>query len=156
MVRMQVLTSIDIAREGAALTATLQLAGRALPITALEAGRTVTEQGVLTAQSFMLYQRSAVITRSRFEQMATTEGCVKFKLSRMQQRPAFPIHVAPTVLEDGRRKTISYREAIARLADLVLEHAAPMAESSSMRVVRSTTSRSSRCKRCFACSAFET
>jgi 2Fe-2S type ferredoxin len=45
----------------------------------------------------------------------------------MRQRPVFPIHAAPSVLDrkHGRRRPISYEEAIDRLVDLVLEHRNP-------------------------------
>src|SRR5262249_34054537 len=51
-------------------------------------------------------------------------GCVKLRLSTMRQRPAFPIHMSPSVLhrQTGTRRPIGYPEAISRLAELLLAH----------------------------------
>lgn len=125
MIRMEVQTSVEVAGEAGLLTATLKVGESTQPVAALECGRTLSEAGALRTQSFMLYRRTVMVTRSRIQNTVPTAGCVKLKLSRMQQRPAFPIHTAPTVLEGGKRKEVSYREAIGRLADLVLEHRPP-------------------------------
>jgi len=55
---------------------------------------------------------------------APTTGCAKLIYSQMRQKVAFPIHIAPSLLnrEQGRRETISYEEAIDKFADLLLEH----------------------------------
>src|SRR5262249_1388403 len=57
-------------------------------------------------------------------------GCVKLRLSTMRQRAAYPIHTVPSVLDKatGQRRPISYAEAIARFASLLLEHRAPRAK----------------------------
>jgi hypothetical protein len=45
----------------------------------------------------------------------------------MRQRPAFPIHISPSVLDrDAQiRHAVSYEQAIARFAELLLSHRAP-------------------------------
>ncbi|MDE0808839.1 MAG: FAD-binding oxidoreductase [Alphaproteobacteria bacterium] len=69
------------------------------------------------------YSGGSSVTERAVRQTIPTAGCVKLKLSMASQRPAFPIHVAPSVLEpDGTRRTISYDEAIERFAELQLAH----------------------------------
>ncbi|MBI4640020.1 MAG: hypothetical protein HY731_04965, partial [Candidatus Tectomicrobia bacterium] len=53
----------------------------------------------------------------------------KLNTSMGQQRPVFPIHASPSILDrtTGQRKSISYEEAISRLADLLLAHRPPEA-----------------------------
>jgi ferredoxin-NADP reductase/anaerobic selenocysteine-containing dehydrogenase len=53
-----------------------------------------------------------------------TTGCVKLRHSTMRQRVAYPIHTSPSVLDraTGKRRVISYEEAIGRFADLLLQH----------------------------------
>lgn len=54
-----------------------------------------------------------------------TSGCIKLRHSMLRQRVAYPIQVGPSVLEAGRRRPISYAEAIGKFADLLLAHRAP-------------------------------
>jgi glycine betaine catabolism B len=69
------------------------------------------------------YSGGASVSERSVRQTIPTGGCVKLKLSMASQRPAFPIHVAPSVLEpDGSRRTISYEEAIERFAEMQLAH----------------------------------
>ncbi|MBM85016.1 MAG: hypothetical protein CMM47_03215 [Rhodospirillaceae bacterium] len=69
------------------------------------------------------YAGGTSITERSVKQIVPTGGCVKLKLSMASQRPAFPIHIAPSVREiDGSRRTISYHEAIERFAALQLAH----------------------------------
>src|SRR5690606_3334320 len=71
---------------------------------------------------FTPYRRSLSVTNSQIVDTLPTKGCVKLKHSTVRQRPAFPIHVAPSVKEDDGRRTTTYQEAIERLAQLVLDH----------------------------------
>jgi ferredoxin-NADP reductase/anaerobic selenocysteine-containing dehydrogenase len=87
-----------------------------------DAGSVASESGAMTGQRFVRYRRGGGITESRMEQVAPTRGCAKLLLSTVRQRPAFPIHVTPSVRDGEGRRPISYQEAISRLADLVLEH----------------------------------
>lgn len=79
------------------------------------------------AVSLSIATSSVASSRSSIGQRAPTAGCVKLNTSMGGQRPLFPIHTAPSVLdpESGRRRTISYEEAIERLATLLLEHRPP-------------------------------
>lgn len=72
------------------------------------------------------YRRALSVADSSVRHTAPTAGCVKLKTSLLRQRPAFPIHVAPSVREaGGGRRTVAYAEAIGRLVDLLLAHRAP-------------------------------
>ncbi|HEY8075683.1 MAG TPA: FAD-binding oxidoreductase [Labilithrix sp.] len=77
----------------------------------------LSENGPATVRRVSVFKESIRETRP-------TTGCVKLRLSTMRQRPAFPIHIAPSVLDraTGKRRTIGYAEAIARFADLLLSH----------------------------------
>ena len=85
------------------------------------------EGSKLVAQVFSLFLRSVNVSTSQIKQMVPTGGCIKFKLSIGRQRPAFPIHTMPGELspEEGSRTALTYKEAISRLADLVIEHQGP-------------------------------
>ncbi len=56
-----------------------------------------------------------------------TPGCSKLKLSSGTKGTLFPLHLAPSILdpERSRRRSISYQQAISRLADLILDHRDP-------------------------------
>ena len=69
-------------------------------------------------------EEGATVTLRTVTATAPTAGCVKLRLSAMRQRAAFPIHIAPSVLEGEGRRTVSYEAAIAKLADLLLAHRA--------------------------------
>lgn len=85
------------------------------------------DNGTLRAQRLERHTSAVKVTRLRIKEPEPTSGCVKLRLSQMGQRAAYPIHVAPSVLdpETGERRTITYAEAIERLADLLLEHRQP-------------------------------
>ena len=53
-----------------------------------------------------------------------TSACLKLRSSGMRRKGAHPIHITPSLLdrETGRRKAISYDQAIARFADELLRH----------------------------------
>lgn len=107
---------------------TAQIVGAAeaaAPVTLRDAGREESESGEMTAQRFVRYRRGGGITESRMEGVGPTRGCAKLLLSTVRQRPAFPIHLTPSVLDGDGRRAISYDEAISRLADMVLDHLAP-------------------------------
>ncbi|MBJ96060.1 MAG: hypothetical protein CMP23_16470 [Rickettsiales bacterium] len=56
-----------------------------------------------------------------------TPGCAKLKLSTGKKGQLFPIHTAPSIQSAaGRaRHSISYQQAVARFADLILDHRDP-------------------------------
>ena len=76
----------------------------------------------LVAQSFAVFRRAVSVTDSAIENAEPTSGCVKLRLSTHRARGAFPIHVAPTVKTEDGRQTLSYAQAIERMADLFLRH----------------------------------
>mgnify|MGYP000990313903 CR=1 FL=1 len=71
--------------------------------------------------------RNLAVVKEVIRATVPTTGCVKLRLSTVRQRPAYPIHTAPSVLDraTGQRRTIPYVEAINRLAGLLLAHRAP-------------------------------
>lgn len=80
--------------------------------------------GKLRMQRFVRYTPKVQVTKFTIAGSNPTQGCVKLRQSTMHQRSAYPIHVTPTVLdrETGRRVPITYKEAISRLAALLLQH----------------------------------
>ncbi len=67
------------------------------------------------------------VRRRRITAGRPTAGCLKMKTSMGLQRPVFPIHVEPSVLDPNtaQRVAISYDDAIRRFADLLLAHRPP-------------------------------
>ncbi|MCP4868664.1 MAG: hypothetical protein GY898_08090 [Proteobacteria bacterium] len=66
-------------------------------------------------------------TASRVGHRSPTKGCAKLQTATGQSRTLFPIHVQPSIKDrfaSGRR-SIDYTAAIARLADLCLDHRDP-------------------------------
>ena len=122
--QLEVRTDIPLAPPGGTLKGELEIDGVTRPVKARETDREMAPDGMLTSQRFALFQRSVTVTERVIKETAPTKGCVKLTLSMMRQRPVFPIHAAPSVLDKdhGRRRAITYEEAIGRLADLILEH----------------------------------
>ena len=77
--------------------------------------------------TFNTLRAASAVSETKIDNMSPTTGCVKFRISMMRQRPAFPVHVAPSVLDRGaaKRQTVPYEQGIARFADLLLAHRAP-------------------------------
>ncbi len=124
--RLRVETAERLTPAGGVLHADLEIAGRRSRVMVRETDRETDAEGRLCAQLFQPYRRSLSVTDSHVVGTAPTKGCVKLRHSTVRQRPAFPIHMAPSVLQpDGRRKEITYEEGIKQLADLVLDHRAP-------------------------------
>ncbi len=63
-------------------------------------------------------------------QRSPTQGCEKLKHSAGRVTPLFPIHTAPSLKGswEGGRKTITYEDAVVRLAELILRHRGPGAQ----------------------------
>jgi ferredoxin-NADP reductase/anaerobic selenocysteine-containing dehydrogenase len=125
--RIEVATSAALTPQGGALAGELQIGSQSAPVTAREVGRELAADGSLVSQTFAPYRRAASVSESIIRGTVPTSGCVKLRISMMRQRPAFPIHVAPSLLEGetGARRSIAYQEAISRFADLLLEHCSP-------------------------------
>jgi len=71
--------------------------------------------------------RNLSVYREVLGGLQPTTGCIKLRHSMMRQRMAYPIHASPSVLDSpgGRRRPVSYAEAIEMLAQLLLAHRAP-------------------------------
>lgn len=121
----QVTSSFALTAPGGALSGRLSANGKAFPVSWREESRDV--EAYTIRHTFRTLRATAAVTEARIEGMAPTAGCVKFRISMMRQRAAFPIHVAPSVLDrdTGARRVVSYEQGIARFADLLLAHRAP-------------------------------
>lgn len=125
--RLEVETGVPIAEPESVLVGKLELGGEARTVILREAGRQMGPDGVQQSQTLILCEPAVSVTKSTIGERTPTGGCVKLNISMGQQRPVFPIHVVPSVLDrvTGRRRSICYEEAIARLADLLLAHRPP-------------------------------
>ena len=121
--RIEIFSDAELAPAGAVLNGEIEIGGQRLPITAREAGRNVVD-GVLQSQLFTPYAGTVTLDERAIRSTVPTQGCVKLKLSQVPQAAAYPIHIAPSVLDrsTGTRRTIGYGEAIGRFADLLLSH----------------------------------
>ena len=109
---------------GGVLQGDLLIDSKTLPIAGRESHREYTRTGRLASIDFDLFRSALSVAETRVIETVPTPGCVKLQLSLGRQRPAFPIHTAPSILDGpgpGRRNIV-YREAIARFADLLLAH----------------------------------
>lgn len=120
--RLFVRTHQALTPVGGVLSAQLEINGERTPVMVREVERKLTEHGKLFSQVFVPFRRSLSVTNSQIVDTTPTKGCVKLKHATVRQRPAFPIHVAPSVRQGGERRSLGYAEGIARLADLVLAH----------------------------------
>ncbi len=124
--RLEVDTPIPLTAAGGVLSATLVHGTSARPILLRDAGLIAGADGVTRAQTFAVFAPGVSVSRSVFAEPRPTTGCLKFKISLGQQKPVFPIHVAPSVLDaTGRRHRLSYEEGVTRLSDLLLAHCPP-------------------------------
>jgi anaerobic selenocysteine-containing dehydrogenase len=122
--RLWVRTPSALTPAGGVLSGELDLEGKRSPVTVREVERKLTEGGKLFSQVFVPYRRSLSVTNSQVVDTMPTKGCVKLKHATMRQRPAFPVHVAPSVRQIGHRRSMNYSQGVAWLADLVLDHRA--------------------------------
>jgi anaerobic selenocysteine-containing dehydrogenase len=120
--RLFVRTGEALTPVGGVLTGTLEIEGVRTQVMVREVERKLTDGGKLFSQVFVPYRRSLSVTNSQIVDLLPTNGCVKLKLATVRQRPAFPIHVAPSMRQVGERKPLTYPQAISKLADLVLAH----------------------------------
>ncbi len=128
---LEVETGVALTQPGGVITGEVEFEGAGGPGKFM--GRAVGSKraatGKLQMQRFAPHKPSVKVTKFRIRDPKPTTGCVKLRISTMRQRSAYPIHVTPSVLdrETGKRKAITYSEAITRLADMVLAHRAPSA-----------------------------
>ncbi|MCX4244158.1 molybdopterin dinucleotide binding domain-containing protein [Paraliomyxa miuraensis] len=123
--RLHVRTAEALTPVGGVLSGELEFEGKRTPVMVREVERKTGPDGMLFSQIFKPYRRSLSVTNSQIVDTLPTKGCVKLKHSTVRQRPAFPIHVAPSVKDGIDRRSVTYQQSIERLADLVLEHRAP-------------------------------
>ncbi len=120
--RLWVRTPLALTPVGGVLVGELELGGARTRVMVREVERKLSDDGQLFSQGFVPYRRSLSVTNSQIIDTEPTKGCVKLKHATVRQRSAFPIHIAPSVRQIGHRRTIPYTRAIARLAELVLDH----------------------------------
>ncbi|MGH8582881.1 MAG: FAD-binding oxidoreductase [Gammaproteobacteria bacterium] len=122
--RLKVNTESPLTPPGGIINGELAIDSKTVPIAARESKREYTSTGQIASQEFVLLHSAMSVTETRVTETVPTAGCVKLNLSLGRQRPAFPIHTAPSLLDgaSGRRRNIRYREAIAQFADLLLQH----------------------------------
>ena len=121
--KIEVFTTRELAPAGGVLKGELEIGAKNAEFTArLTENRE--EGGALVSQIFAPYVGSTSISERKIANTLPTAGCVKLKLSMVPQKPAFPIHTAPSALNDGGtgRTTIAYEDAIGRFAELLLNH----------------------------------
>ena len=126
---IRVNTVVPLVGPGALVRGELAGGELKLPFAGREVERVRRGDGMLEAHVFKRFATSLSVFREELNHPSPTTGCIKLRHSMMRQRPAYPIHISPSVLDPttGRRKPITYTEAIRKLADLLLEHRLPEA-----------------------------
>lgn len=121
----QVASSVPLTVPGGVLSGKFSVGEETFPVSWREESRIVDAYNIL--HTFRTLRAAATVTETKIEEMSPTTGCVKFRISMMRQRSAFPIHIGPSALDrdSGARRAISYEEGIAHFADLLLAHQAP-------------------------------
>ena len=125
--QVEVGTTILLTPPGGGIRGELIIDGMPTSFLGRAVGSREDDEGRLIAQIFAPHASKVKVTKFKISEQKPTTGCVKLRVSTMRQRSAYPIHTAPTVLdpETGTRKTITYQEAISRMADLVMQHRQP-------------------------------
>ena len=123
---IRVASSVALAPRAGTLSGKLLIGERSFPASWREVARDA--EGDMVVHTFSPLRATAAVSETKIESMAPTTGCVKFRISMMRQRPAFPIHISPSVLDrDAQiRHALSYELGINRFADLLLSHRAPV------------------------------
>jgi len=121
--RFTVFSDAPLVADGGTLAGELEVAGHKARVTVRETGRAA-GNGTPPAQQFAPYVGGAQVEERGVKETRPTAGCIKLKLSMVLQPPAFPIHLTPSLRDaaTGTRRAITYVEAIAELADLLLAH----------------------------------
>ncbi|HEY4015247.1 MAG TPA: molybdopterin dinucleotide binding domain-containing protein [Polyangiaceae bacterium] len=126
---LHVSTTVPLVAPGAVVRGEFETAEGRVPFVGREIERHRDRDGAIVAHVFRWFSEHLSASREVVRGLGPTAGCVKLRHSMMRQRPAFPIHTAPSVLDPqtGRRKPVSYGKAIALLARLLLDHRGPAA-----------------------------
>ena len=121
---IEVASGFVLTPKGGTLSGTLLIGERTFPVSWREVARDA--EGEMIRHTFRPLRVTAALSETKIENMSPTTGCVKFRISMVRQRSAFPIHISPSVLDrDSQiRHVISYEQGIARFADLLLSHRA--------------------------------
>lgn len=125
--QVEVGTTIALTPPGGGIRGDLVIDGMPSSFLGRAVGSREDDEGRLIAQIFAAHASKVKVTKFKITDQKPTTGCVKLRISTMRQRSAYPIHTSPSVLdpETGLRKTITYDQAISRLADMVMTHRAP-------------------------------
>jgi anaerobic selenocysteine-containing dehydrogenase len=125
--RLEIETGFPLTEKGGTLIGELTIGAVGRSVVLVETGLVAGADGSPRAQMFKVPSMSMKVTDTTISAPIPTTGCVKMKISMGVGRSVFPIHVAPSVLDPhtGRRRSITYTEAIERLAELLLAHRAP-------------------------------
>jgi anaerobic selenocysteine-containing dehydrogenase len=125
--RLVVETPSPIAATGSIIVGQLEAGGEERTAILREAGSNRGPDGAHESQNFVLSSAGVRTTKTQLGKRNPTGGCIKMQGSLGLQRPVFPIHLAPSVLDrkTGTRQSISYAQAIARFAELLLAHRPP-------------------------------
>ncbi len=125
--RLDLLSPVELVGVGGSISGNLTVGGQRLKymgrrLASLGAG---TSAG-LVVQSFERHTTTAKVkvTRLNVAEQSPTTGCVKLNMSTMRAPAAYPICIQPTERDraTGKRRSLSYEQAIERFADLILEH----------------------------------
>jgi len=121
---IKIITPVALASEGGTIKGELSINETTHNVTAREIDRERSPIGTLRSQTFIPYSTTSTISELNIKDTVSTKGCIKLKLSLMRQHSAFPIHITPSALDkDGRERiSLTYKESIVRLAELLLEH----------------------------------
>jgi hypothetical protein len=125
--RLVVETPLPITASGSIIAGQLEVGGQGRTAILREAGSNMGPGGAHESQSFVLSNAGVRSTKTQLGKRNPTGGCIKMQGSLGLQRPAFPIHLAPSVLNrnTGARQSIPYARAITRFAELLLAHRPP-------------------------------
>jgi anaerobic selenocysteine-containing dehydrogenase len=125
--QLEVEADEPIAAAGVVVVGKLEIGGKVRSVLAREAGCRAGPDGRHRSQAFVMLAPTVNVTKKIIRDRRPTSGCAKFNISMGQQPSVFPVHLAPSVLDPatGRRQTVDYEDAIARLADLLLAHRPP-------------------------------
>jgi ferredoxin-NADP reductase/anaerobic selenocysteine-containing dehydrogenase len=126
---LHVTSTVPLVAPGAVVRGEITLGEKKVPFVGREVERVRGPDGLLAGHIFKPFVANLTVFRESLTNLTPTTGCIKLRHSMMRQRVAYPIHLSPSVLDPttGRRKPISYQEAIQRLADLMLRHRQPAA-----------------------------
>jgi anaerobic selenocysteine-containing dehydrogenase len=121
---LQVSTDTPLVSPGGVVRGEFEAASTRTSFVGKEIERARGSDGTFVAHHFRRFTDHLTAYREVLRDGTPTAGCIKLRHSMMRQRAAYRIHTAPTVLDPktGKRRAISYAEAIERFADLLLAH----------------------------------